>query len=147
MRRLLALAFLFFICNPLAESALDAPAEDARLAAYFKEFLEEEMKQRPLDATRLGDHRYDHLLDDVSAKSRAAGKQRILKTLADFPQRVAYQKLSRAGRIDFEIWQQNLKKDLWLAENPRPFEEDPRVYNDYITESVYVLLTQSTLPL
>src|SRR5205807_10566913 len=28
----------------------------------------------------------------------------------------------------------------------RPFEEDPRVYNDFITESIYTLLTQSTLP-
>src|SRR5207247_5583890 len=50
------------------------------------------------------------------------------------------------GQIDFEIWQHHLKRDLWLAENTKPFEEDPRVYNDYITESVYLLLTQSTLP-
>ena len=27
-----------------------------------------------------------------------------------------------------------------------PFEDDPRIYGDYLTESVYLLLTQSTLP-
>src|SRR5262249_11839840 len=27
-----------------------------------------------------------------------------------------------------------------------PFKDDPRVYGDYLTESVYLLLTQSTLP-
>ena len=31
-------------------------------------------------------------------------------------------------------------------ENDRPFEDDPRVYNEYLTDSVYLLLTQSTLP-
>ena len=86
------------------------------------------------------------LLDDVSAEARAAGTQRIRKTLADLPKSIAYAKLSRPGQIDFEIWKQSMERDLWLAENTRPFEEDPRVYNDYITESVYLLLTQSTLP-
>src|SRR5207302_1670409 len=33
-----------------------------------------------------------------------------------------------------------------LAENTNRFENDPRIYNDYITESTYVLLTQSTVP-
>ncbi|HTU19813.1 MAG TPA: DUF885 domain-containing protein, partial [Gemmataceae bacterium] len=36
--------------------------------------------------------------------------------------------------------------ELWLADNTRPFENDPRVYNDYISDSVYLLLTQSTQP-
>ena len=35
---------------------------------------------------------------------------------------------------------------IWLAENTRPFETDPRVYNDFVTDSVYLLLTQSTEP-
>ena len=40
----------------------------------------------------------------------------------------------------------DLTRSLWLAENTQPFEDDPRVYNEYITDSVYLLLTQSTLP-
>jgi hypothetical protein len=27
-----------------------------------------------------------------------------------------------------------------------PFEDDPRIYGDYLTEGVYLLFTQSTLP-
>jgi uncharacterized protein (DUF885 family) len=146
MKRTLALAVVFCACRPLANSAVNPSSEDERLEGFFKERLEEEMKHRPLDATRLGDHRYDHLLDDVSATARAAGTERIRKTLQELPKRIDFEKLSRAGQIDFEIWQQNLQRDLWLAENTGPFEEDPRVYNDYITESVYLLLTQSTLP-
>src|SRR5262249_2383872 len=39
-----------------------------------------------------------------------------------------------------------LKRELWLAENTKPFETDPRTYNKYISDSVYLLLTQSTKP-
>src|SRR6266851_4433575 len=31
-------------------------------------------------------------------------------------------------------------------ENTRPFEQDARVYNEYISDSTYLLLAQSSLP-
>src|SRR5205807_1933950 len=100
MRRLLALAILLFAYRPLAESALQPPTEDERLADYFKAYLDAETKLRPLEATRLGDHRYDHLLDDVSAAARAANTERVRRTLAELPKRIDYGKLSRGGQID-----------------------------------------------
>src|SRR4030095_15575198 len=45
-----------------------------------------------------------------------------------------------------EILKHALTRSLWLDENARPFEEDPRTYNEYISDSVYLLLAQSTLP-
>ncbi len=145
MKRCLVLLLL-----PLAGHA-DAPAgdklsEDARLTAFFKADLEDEFKHRPLEATRLGDHRFDDQLDDVSAKARGANRERTRRTLADLPKQINYKKLTRNGQIDFEILEHHLKRELWLADNTKPFEEDPRIYNDYISESVYLLLTQSTLP-
>src|SRR5262249_10927304 len=35
---------------------------------------------------------------------------------------------------------------VWLFENTDPFRNDPRIYNEYISDSVYLPLTQSTLP-
>ncbi len=67
--------------------------------------------------------------------------------VAELPKLIDYKKLSRTGQIDYEIWQHELNKQLWLAENTDPFATDPRVYNDYITESVYLLFAQSTQPL
>jgi uncharacterized protein (DUF885 family) len=129
---------------------LAAPAgaadEDARLNEFFKAYLDAEFRQRPLEATRQGDHRFDHLLDDVSPKARAAWKERTRKTLDELPRAVEYKKLSRAAQIDYEILHHQLTYALWLAENTRPYEQDPRAYNDYISDSVYLLLTQSTLP-
>jgi uncharacterized protein (DUF885 family) len=146
MKHLMPLLLVLFFANPLAHSGPEQPSEEARLTAFFKEYLEAEFRQRPLEATRLGDHRFDHLLDDVSPKARASWTERYRKTLAELPKRIDKKKLPRSGQIDFEIFEHHLKTQVWLAENTKPFEEDPRRYNDYITESVYLLLTQSTRP-
>ncbi len=96
-------------------------------------------------ATRLGDHRFDDKLDDLSAEARAANVERDRKALADLPGKVDYKKLSRDGQIDYEILRQHLDpRRLARRDTSSPFEDDPRIYGDYLTESVYLLLTQST---
>jgi uncharacterized protein (DUF885 family) len=121
-----------------------AEDEDAKLAAFFKNYLEEHFRRHPYEATRLGDHRFDHLLDDLSPKARAVSIAWTRQVLQDLPKQVDYQKLSRSSQIDFEILQHHLTYSLWQAENTHPFEEDPRVYNEYISESVFLALAQST---
>jgi uncharacterized protein (DUF885 family) len=142
MKRVLALLpALLFLCLPASPAADD---EDAKLAAFFKRYLEDEFRQRPLEATRLGDHRFDALLDDLSPKARKGATERLRKALADLPAQVDYRKLSRPSQIDFEILKHHLTREVWLAENTQPFETDPRVYNEYISDSIYLLLAQST---
>ena len=138
------LPLLLLLLLPAASAA--AGGEDARLEAFFKGYLDALFRQQPTAATRLGDHRFDHLLDDVSPAARAAWLARDRAALADLPRRVDYRKLSRSGQIDYEILAHSLTYSVWQAENTRPFEEDPRTYNDYLTDAVYALLTQSTLP-
>ncbi len=121
-------------------------SEDAKLESFFRQHLDVSLRQRPVEATGLGDHRFDHLLDDISKEARAGWLKHQRATLKELPRAVDYKKLSRAGQVDFEILQQDLRRDIWLAENFRPFEEDPRTYGRYISDSVYALLTQSTLP-
>ncbi len=121
-------------------------SEDEKLQAFFKDYLELNFRLQPMAATGLGDHRYDHLLDDVSPEARAGWKKLAQQTLKQLPRQVDYKKLLRAGQVDFEILRQELQRDLWLTENFRPFEDDPRTYGRYINDSIYVLLTQSTLP-
>jgi uncharacterized protein (DUF885 family) len=146
MNRLWIALLLIFFARPLAHSGAQPETEDAKLQQYFKQYLDAEFKQHPLYATRSGNHDYDHLLDDVSPKARQASIERTRKTFAELPKKIAYKKLTRSNQIDFEIWQSELKKEIWLVDNTKRFEDDPRVYNDYITEGVYSLLTQSTLP-
>jgi uncharacterized protein (DUF885 family) len=134
-----------FLCLQTG-AAWAQPSEDEKLQAFFKAYLEQNFRQQPMAATGLGDHRFDALLDDISPAARAGWKRLTQQTLKQLPKQVDYKKLSRAGQVDFEILQQELQRDLWLTENFRPFEEDPRTYGRYLNDSIYVLLTQSTLP-
>ncbi len=141
-RLLLVLVALLFL--PSLVSA--AGGEDAKLEAFFRDYLDRKFHQQPLEATRLGDHRFDHLLDDVSPAARAGWAKRDRETLDELPRKVDYKKLSRDGQIDYEILAHELEYALWQHANERRFETDPRVYNDYITDSVYLLIVQSTVP-
>ncbi len=124
-----------------------AQSADEKLDAFFRQYLEDYFRLRPLEATKLGDHRFDSLIENLSPESRAAWLDQTRKAAADLNRQVDYAKLSRPAQVDFEILQHQLEYQIWLAENTHPYEEDPRVYNDYINDSVYLLLTQSTLPL
>src|SRR5438128_2867549 len=138
--------FNSFLLAVLLGPSVLAQQEDANLEKFFREYLEESFRMRPMDATRLGDHRFDHLVVDLSPAARAGWKKHWQKALNDLPKRIDYQHLTRAGQIDYEIWMHDLERTLWLVETTRPFEEDTRIYNEYISDSIYLLLAQSSLP-
>jgi uncharacterized protein (DUF885 family) len=119
--------------------------EDAKLNAFFKDYLEEYLKNSPLDASRLGDHRYDDRLDDLSPRAREANVQRQRDTLAKLPKAVVFEQLSSEGKIDYQVLRDSLVRTVWLAENTDPWADDPRLWNEYSTDSVFVILTQSTV--
>lgn len=127
-------------------AADEGAAEDTKLAKFFSAYLDKHFKMEPMAATRQGEHRYDGKLDDLSAEARASNLERDRRTLAQLPKEVDYAKLSRSSQIDFEIFRNDLTRSVWLAENFKPFEIDPRVYGEYLTESIYLLLTKSSRP-
>ena len=144
-QRSFSLLGLLFISTALPCFGQTHPA-DTTLETTFKQYLAGYFRLRPLEATRLGDHRFDAQLEDLTPEFRERWLEYTRKALAELPKQVARQELSRTSQIDFDIFQHNLESDLWLAENTHPFEEDPRVYNGYINDCTYLLLTQSTLP-
>src|SRR6266478_5886959 len=139
---------LFFALVILLAKAIVATGQqaDAGLEAFFKSYLDESFRLRPLEATRLGDHRFDSQLEDLTPEARAKWLELTRKTLAELPKKIDYSILSRPGQIDFEIFRHDLKFAEWLTQNTHPYEEDPRIYNGYINDSVYLLLAQSSLP-
>ncbi|HPM80568.1 MAG TPA: DUF885 family protein, partial [Candidatus Anammoximicrobium sp.] len=84
-------------------SAAEPPTADAKLEAFFRAYLEECFQLRPLEATQLGDHRFDDRLDDLSAAARQRWREHYRRTLDELPGAVDYEQLSAAGKIDFEI--------------------------------------------
>ena len=82
----------------------------------------------------------------MSPADRRGWDEHTRRTLRALPRRVDYRRLTRDAQIDYEIFRHDLESSLWLATHTRPFEENPRVYNDYLSDSVYLVLAQSTLP-
>jgi uncharacterized protein (DUF885 family) len=142
----LSLTTIFLLLTAAAPSGFAQSSEDQKLAAFFKNYLDEHFRQQPLDATALGDHRFDALLDDISPQAREGWLSLTRKTLKELPKQVDYKRLTRDGQIDFEIFQHELETGVWMTENTHPFQEDPRTYGNYINDGVYLLLTHSTLP-
>ena len=139
-----SLATLVVVCSLGILTGRANPADDA-LYRFFNEYLEVQFELRPFDATRLGDRRFDGKLDDLSAAAQRRWLDFARETLRDLPRRVDYSRLSRPAQVDFEIWRHDLRKTLWLAENTSPYQEDPRLYGEYISDSVFLPLSQSTL--
>lgn len=123
-----------------------AGEEDAKLEAVFLAHLEATFQAQPMSASYLGDHRFDDQLDDLSPPAREANRQRVRQMLENLPKQVEYARLSRDGQIDYEIFRHSLERDAWLDEHFKPYEDDPRTYLTYLTDSVYQPLVQSSLP-
>jgi uncharacterized protein (DUF885 family) len=119
---------------------------DKALEEFFRGYLDASFALRPTSATDLGDHRFDGKLDDLSKPAREAWLTLDRQTLSDLPKKIRPEALSPAARTDYEIFRDDLVRSIWLTENTHRFEEDPRVYSGYISDSVYLLLTQSSLP-
>src|SRR5438552_18076429 len=99
------------ICALLAgRNFASAQDSDAKLAAFFKEHLDRTFRLRPMEATQLGDHRFDDLLEDLSAAARSGWTEQTRQTLAALPKAVDYKQLSRAAQIDYEILEHELIK-------------------------------------
>jgi uncharacterized protein (DUF885 family) len=131
---------------PAAQPLPAATAEDMRLANLFQSYLEQEFQRHPLFATQQGNHEFDDRLDDLSPSARKKNAESTRAMLSTLGKELDYRKLSRNGQIDHEIWSQALQYNLWSVENDNRFEFDPRVYGEYISDSVFILFTQSTLP-
>src|SRR5436190_17337031 len=85
--------------------AVAADSEDAKLTSFFRDYLDRYFRLRPYMATRLGDHRFDDQLDDLSAAARQRWLDLTQQTLTELPRRARYARLSRNGQIDYEIFE------------------------------------------
>jgi uncharacterized protein (DUF885 family) len=136
----------FFGVALCALGAACAQAADDALQTFFKRYLDERFEMHPMEATQLGDHRFDRLLDDLSPAALEKSLKHLKDTRAKLRKEIDRAKLPHDQQIDFDIFEHELEASIWLRENTKPFAENPRVYNEYISDSTFLLLTQSRLP-
>ena len=123
-----------------------AQEADQRLAVAFKGWLDEYIAMQPFLGTRWGDHRFANKLEDLSPAGREKIVSHTRKTLDSLNKEFDPKQLSPDGRVDLATWKTGLERSVWIEENLAPLDTDPRSYNEYTTDSTYLLVTQTTLP-
>ncbi len=123
-----------------------ADSEDARFAAIAQRWLDGSLRLSPVSATQVGEHRYDHELDDAGPAGRKAGEdfdRAILKDLAGIDRA----KLSRANQVDALILENRVRASLWDSETLQSWAWDPLVYNELAGGALYTLMARAFAPL
>ena len=140
------IALTLIACAQLATySALATEADDKfeRLAAgYINEFP----ALSPVTATVLGDHRYDHLLDEVHRESlnqRAAFYHRY----QDQIKKIRFKNLSRANQVDYELMHHDIESSLWSQQELQEWAWNPVSYAQIAGGSIYSLLAREFAPI
>jgi uncharacterized protein (DUF885 family) len=143
-RVVLALPFLGIL---MAVPAAEEPASesDKALSARFREWLDAEFRFHPAFATQQGNHDFDDQLDSLTPTMRLAYALHAKSVLKGLNQ-IDSASLTRDARIDLEIWKHSVEYSLWSEDNDNRLVFDPRSYGEYISDSVFLLFTQSTLP-
>jgi uncharacterized protein (DUF885 family) len=114
--------------------------------AVSKRYLDEMMALTPVNATSLGDHRFDAELDDVSAKGfdeRVALAHELLGEV----QGLASAEMSRANQVDARLLEDELQYQIWRTEELAEWRWNPLVYTEMTGNSVYLLLSRDFAPL
>lgn len=121
-------------------------ATDAAFDAISKRYLDEMMALTPVNATSLGDHRFDGELDDVSSKGydrRATLAHELLMQV----QALDSEQLSRANQVDARLLASELQYQVWRVEQLEEWRWNPLVYTELAGNSVYLLMARDFGPL
>ena len=142
---LLLLPFLLNTSCVLSQNA-DESAADLRFADLAQRYVDEFPALSPVDATFLGDHRYDAELDEVSAAARERRKVFATRFLDELSA-LTRADLSRANRIDAALLEHDLRYSLWRLETLREWSWNPLVYTQLAGGALYGLVAREFAPL
>lgn len=123
-------------------------SEDRMDAAFEKignKYIDQFAKFSPVQATTLGDHRYDSMLDEVSAGSRGdrlAWVGEIKMQLS----RIDREQLSRANQVDYALLLHDLNTQSWKADTLQEWAWNPLVYTELTGTSIYSLMSREFAP-
>lgn len=135
------------ICLGSAPSFFPDTMAQGELQKMFLEYIRKDVDFQPMLGTRLGDHRHASKLESVTAESHGVLRRFHAETLARLEAyRNSNEQLAPGDKVDLETWINHERRWLWVADNLKPIYTDPRVYNELISDSTFLLITQTTLP-
>ena len=155
MKHLALFAALPFAALALSQLPADAarPAHHAKAASaanhQFQQistrFLAAALKASPVEATALGEHRYDRLLPDISPAGRLARRQTWQGFLAQLA-RINPAQLSRDNQVDLALLRNELQYRVWADQAEQGWAWNAQIYNDIAAGSLYTLAARDFAP-
>jgi len=118
--------------------------EDHKFEAMANQFIEDLLELHPQWATGLGEHRYDHLLDDYSGAG-IQKKKAFYQAYLDSLNAIDSSRLCTPNRIDYSILHNQIKSSIFRLDTLRSYEWNPRVYN--VGGAIWSLLVRDFAPL
>jgi uncharacterized protein (DUF885 family) len=127
----------------LAQSQGRANQAFDRLA---KQWIDQMLRLGPVVATRIGEHRYDHLVDDLGPNGRAANMALAKSTLARL-NAINVNDLSRDNQVDASLLKNNLQSQIWMTETVQEWAWNPLIWQDITSSAIYNLMARDFAPL
>ncbi len=109
MRRKIVALLVPLVGLLTVDAALAAKkAANAPLLKLFETAWQEDLADDPIGATALGDHRYDHLLTDMSVEAIAKRNQRAFTRLAAL-RKIPKEKLEKADQLNYDLFERQTR--------------------------------------
>ena len=119
---------------------------DAKFADLSRRWLDGWLALNPVNATQVGDHRFDDRLDQLDAP----GRQRIVdfsKAMLGELDAIDVNALSRENQVDAAILRNQLQGDIWNIETYQGWAWDPQVYSGLAGGAIYNLMARDFAPM
>jgi uncharacterized protein (DUF885 family) len=125
---------------------LAATSADAAFDKLAADYLDALPGLSPVNATLIGDHRYDDRLDQVNRVARENRRD----TYMEFRSRLGKldrDTLSRANQIDADLLLLDVESSLWTLETFAEWAWNPMMYVNLAGSSIYGLMARDFAPI
>jgi len=130
----------------IAQSSTATNAADMQFSDFTKRWLDGSMRLSPVNATQTGDHRFDSEIDDMSAAGRAKSLAFSKQMLGELDH-IDSGKLTRDNQVDAAVLRNELRYEVWTAEQLQSWAWDPTLYNETAGGALYTLMARDFAPM
>ena len=124
------------------ETAVTKPSADAPLTAFMSRFLGEYLERRPIDATQMGDHRFDGKWPDVTKEGDKAFRDFAAAKLTEL-EAFKDEELSLQNRVDKDILRTQLQFVIFAIDELKDAETSPMFYTGMIGDGLDPLVSRN----
>ena len=118
---------------------------DRQLTNLGGHFIEAAVFFSPVEATQLGEHKYDAKLPDVSPAGRAK-RIAMWRSMQQALGRIDPTKLTRGNQVDYAMLKNELAYRIWTNDVLQDWAWNPQLYNDIAAGSLYNLAARDFAP-